>query len=73
MQLTQTLLLNEISKLPIEKVDKALSFVRYLLQEPEQVLFIDSAEEAELYEILKSEDSIMSADILSMIKGLPND
>ncbi|MCL2003737.1 MAG: hypothetical protein FWG72_07015 [Oscillospiraceae bacterium] len=50
------ILFDEIARLPIEKVGKAISFVRYLEQEPEQDLFIAPEEEDELLEILTSGD-----------------
>ena len=66
-------LYNEILKLPIEKVDKAISFIRFLKQEQEQELILDSVEENELHEILESDEMIDSSQLFAKIKGMPND
>ena len=66
-------LYDKISKLPIEKLGKAISFINYLEQEPETDLYIDPVEEAELREILATEDGITSSEMLAMIMELPDD
>ena len=66
-------LYDEIIKLPPEKVGKALSFVRYLVQEPEAELFLDTMEEIELHELRISDDFVDSSDILAKIMELSND
>jgi len=63
-------LYDEISRLPIEKVVKALSYVRYLENEAEEELFISEEEEAKLHELRKSGDFISSEEMLAKIKGL---
>jgi hypothetical protein len=75
MKMTQAhqILFEEISKLPLEKLGKALSYVRYLGQEPEAELFLEPVEEKELYEILATEDGINSSEMFAMIEGLPDD
>ena len=67
------LLYSEISKLPIEKVGKALAFVRYLEQETETELFLDSVEEAELNDLIGSDDFMSDAELLVEIEVLSND
>jgi hypothetical protein len=71
MQQAQNILFDRISKLPLEKVGKALSFVRYLEQEPEPELLFDPVEETELRELLDSGDFVDSSALLAKIKGLP--
>ena len=66
-------LYDEIVELPPEKLGKALSFVRFLKQEPETELFLDSQEEAELHAIFESDDFVSSADLLDKITRLPDD
>ncbi|MDR1616262.1 MAG: hypothetical protein LBR98_04550 [Syntrophomonadaceae bacterium] len=73
MEQAQRILFKEISKLPLEKVDKALSFIRYLEQEPDTELFLEPAEEAELRALLASGDTVDAGELLPRIKGLPND
>ena len=63
------LLIDEISKLPFEKVGKALSFVRYLGQEIEEELFIDEVEENELHKLRESGEFINSAEMFAKIKN----
>jgi len=70
---TNRLLVEEVSRLPLEKVGKALSFVRFLEQEKEEELFIEAKEENELYELRHSSDFISSKEMLAKIKELPND
>ena len=67
------LLHDEIDGLPIEKVGKAISFIRYLKQEQEAVLYLEQTEETELHNILDTEDGIQSAEMLALIKELPDD
>ena len=66
-------LYDEISKLPLEKVGKAISFVRYLEQEADAELFLDPLEENELHNLRTSDDFVYTSDILAKIKELPND
>ena len=70
---THEVLLNEVLKLPVEKVGKALSFVRFLLEETEEELHLDSAEEMELYQIIGSNEFATRDDMLSKIMELDND
>jgi len=67
------ILFNEISKLPLEKVGKAMSFIRFLEQEKEPELLVDSIEEEELHDIIVSNETIDSLELLNKIKALPND
>ena len=67
------LLFDEISKLPIEKLDRALSYIRYLATEPETELLIDPEEEAELHALLTSDDFTNASGLLAKIEGLPDD
>jgi len=71
MSIAHQALYDEIVKLPVHKVGKALSFIRYLEQEPEVEIFIDPAEEAELQEIYSSGDFVSSRDLLVKIMALP--
>jgi len=73
MTQTQKYLCDTILKLPVDKVGKVLSFVRYLEQEPEAELFLDPVEESELYELLASGDLVDSAALLTKIRDLPDD
>ena len=66
-------LFNEVSKLPLEKVGKAISFIRFLEQEQEPELLLDPTEENELYSILESDDMVDSSELLAKIRELPND
>jgi len=66
------LLYDEIAKLPLEKIGKALSYVRYLEREVQEELFLDPAEEAGLHEILVSGDFVSSEDLFAKINRLPN-
>lgn len=70
---TYKILYDEIENLPIEKIGKALSYLRYLKQEQEAELYLDPQEEAELQEILANEDGTQSSEMLALIKGLPDD
>ena len=66
-------LIDEITKLPIDKIGKALSFVRYIGQETEHELVIDPIEETELMEIYASGDMVDASELLKKIKELPDD
>jgi vancomycin permeability regulator SanA len=66
-------LYDEISRLPFEKVGKALSYVRYLQKETEDELFISEEEEAELHELRQSDEFISSDEMLAKIIGLSDD
>ncbi|MCL1808072.1 MAG: hypothetical protein FWG31_10280 [Oscillospiraceae bacterium] len=66
-------LYDEISKLPLEKVGKAISFIRYLEQEPELELVLDPDEEEEMQKLLHSGDFVNGSDMLASIKALPDD
>jgi len=73
MEQARQLLVDEVSRLPLEKVGKALSFLRYLEQEPEPVLLIDPVEENELHELLASGDFVSSSELKAKIEAMPND
>jgi len=66
-------LYDEVCKLPYEKISKAVSYIRYLEQEPEPELILEAAEEAALRELLASGGSVSSAELLAMIEALPDD
>ena len=70
---SKKILFYEISKLPVEKIGKAISFIRYLSQEAEDELFLDEDEEIELHNLLNSSDFVSSKDMLAKIEELPND
>ncbi len=73
MQEFNQLLYDEISKLPLEKIGKALSYVRYLKQEPEVVLVLTPDEEKELDDLYASGDFVSSEEVLAMIEAMPDD
>ena len=60
-------LYDEVSKLPLEKICKAISFIRFLEQEPEQELILDADEEIELHELLASDDLVEAVEVLAKI------
>ncbi|MCL1819077.1 MAG: hypothetical protein FWG36_00310 [Oscillospiraceae bacterium] len=66
-------LYNEVSKLPVEKVDTAISFIRFLRTQQELELLIDPVEENELHGILKSGEFIGSSEVFDKIMAMPND
>ena len=66
-------LYHEITKLPLEKVGKALSFIRYLEQEAEPELLLDPGEELELHQLLASDMLVGASEVLAKIKALPDD
>ena len=66
-------LFDEILKLPVEKIGKVLTFVRFIEQESESELILDPIEEDELHGLLTSDDFITSSDLLAKIEALPND
>jgi hypothetical protein len=67
------MLLNEISRLPLEKIGKVISFVRFLEQEPEYELVLNPDEDDELYDLLDSNDVVDSSELLAKIMELPDD
>ena len=67
MELARKLLIEEAARLPLTKIGKALSFIRFLDQEPDEELLLDPEEEAELREILASDDFISSDDVLTRL------
>ena len=73
MSQVNQILFNRISKLPIEKVGKAMSFIRFLEQEEEPELLIDAVEEDELYSVMELDETIDSSELLAKIEALPND
>ena len=66
-------LYDEISRLPIEKIGKALSFVRYLKQEADMELLLDPTEENELHDLRMSGDFVDASRLLAKIQGMPDD
>jgi len=73
MSFAQRALFDEIAKLPLEKIGKVLSFVRYLEQEPESELLLDPAEELELHQLLAGDAFVDASDVLAKIEALPDD
>jgi len=73
MSQTYRTLINEIEKLPLEKIGKVLSFVRYLEQELEEELLIDAIEENELHQLLAYDDFVEASAVLAKIKELLDD
>ena len=73
MAIAHQFLYDEIVELPPEKLGKALSFVRFLKQEPELEPFLDPDEAAALQALYYSDDFSSSADVLDKIMRLPND
>ena len=73
MSISHQTLINEISKLPLNKVGKALSYVRYLEQETESDIILDPDEENELYSLYASGEFVDSSDVLGKIRELPDD
>ena len=71
--MSQAFLYDEIVRLPLNKIGKALSYVRYLEQEPDEELFLDTAEESELHALRTSGNFTDALDLLSRIKELPDD
>jgi hypothetical protein len=63
----------EIARLPLEKIGKAVSFVRYLSQESETELVLDPGEEAALRADLMSGDFVGASNVLAKIEELPDD
>ena len=71
---SQKILFDEISKLPLEKISKVISFVRFLKQEDnEEQLFLDELEEIEFHKILNNKNFINSKEMFAKIEELPND
>jgi len=66
-------LFDEISKLPIEKVGKVLSFIKYIEQESETELYLDPLEEAQLHELRISEDTVDASKVFEKIEKLKDD
>ena len=61
------------SKLSIDKMGKALSYIRYLASEAEEELYMSEEEEAHFHALRESDDFISASDMRAKIKGLPND
>ena len=73
MTQAHAILYNEISRLPIEKIGKAISFIRFLEQESDVTLHIDEDEENELHELLNSGQFISSESLNAKIMELSHD
>jgi len=73
MHMQREMLVEEVARLPLEKVGKAISFIRYLERETDAELWLDPAEEAELRLALASGETVDSAELLAKIEGLPDD
>ena len=65
-------LVDEVLRLPLEKIGKAVSYVRFLGQEAEAELWLDDLEEDELHR-LRAGEFVDSADLLARIEGLVDD
>ena len=66
-------LYDEIMKLPVEKIGKAISYIHFLEQEPETELYIDPFEEIELHELLASGDMVDAPGVLANIMMMSDD
>jgi len=73
MTMAHQLLCDEVAKLPHEKLGNALSFVRYLLQEPSEELYLEPEEEDELLELMNSDDFVDSSVVFAKIEAMPDD
>ena len=73
MTMTHKLLYDKIAELPHEKIGQALSFVRYLGQEPSEELYLDPVEEEELHELLASDDFVDSSVVFAKIMEMQDD
>ena len=67
------LLYDRITSLTPEKVGKVLSYLHFVEQEPDTVLFLDPEEETELHALLASGDFVDSSVVHAKIMELPND
>ena len=66
-------LFDEVAKLPLEKIGKAISFIRFLEQEQDLELVFADNEEEELHELLESGDFVDASELMARIKALPDD
>ena len=73
MSQVQKILLDEISKLPFDKMGKVLSYVRFIGQEQEEEVWLDPAEDDELDALYESGDFVDASVVEAKIKGLPDD
>ena len=73
MTQTHKELVNKISRLPVEKLNIAITFINFLEQQKESALLIEPFEEDELHEILISDEFVESSEIFAKIEAMPND
>ena len=73
MQDTQKLLIDEISDLPLEKIGRVLSYVRFVKQEPEPELWLLPEEEKELDALYDSGDFADASEVEAKVRAMPND
>ena len=73
MSQVHKVLFDEISKLPLEKVGKVLSYVRFVIQEQEEEIWLDPAEDNELDALYKSDDFVDASVVEAKIDAMPND
>ena len=73
MTRTHKELFDKISRLPVEKLNIAMTFIHFLEQQKESELLIDPIEEDELHDILASGDFAESSEIFTKIEAMPND
>jgi len=73
MTQTYQTLINEFLALPVEKIGKAISFIRFLEQEPELEPCLEPEEEKELYDLIANGETITAEELLAKIEAMPND
>ena len=69
----QKTLLDEISKLPFDKVGKVLSYVRFVLQEYGEEILLDEVEDDELDALYETGDFVDASVVEAKIKQMSND
>ena len=73
MEQAYAILHDKISRLPIEKVGKALSFIGYLEQEQELEIVLTDEESEEFYNRLNSDDFITSEELSAKIEAMSDE
>ena len=73
MKQTHKILYDEISRLPIDKIGKVLSYVKYINRECDNQLHLESYEEDELDDLYKFGDFIDESDVKTSISAMTDD
>ena len=73
METAQRMLIDEISKLSFDKISKVISYVRFVEQEPEVELWLDSSENDELNTLYASDDFVEASVVRAKVEAMPND